>query len=207
MTTTAKIYKTLREIVDPKHTALVVWDVQNGLVNRSFNKEEFIKNLKPLIKSARDINVPVIYTKITPLPVPYESSFRIYLQMKRAGVDDPAKLPPFMAIGSTDAEIPSEVSPKSNEIVLNKHTTSIFIGTHFEHMMRNKGIDTIVFTGISTEVGVDSSARDASARGFYTVVVEDCVTTANKEIHEASLKSLGNVCLVVPSRDIMKEWK
>ncbi len=202
-----RIYRNLQEIVDPEHTAFVVWDVQNALVNRSFNKEEFVQNLKPLIQTARDSNIPIIYTKITPLPRHYESPFRIYMQMKRAGLDDPEKLPSFMAIGSPEAEIYSEVEPADEDIVLNKHTASIFTGTHFEYMMRNKDISTIVFTGISTEMGIASSARDAVGRGFYTVVVKDCVSSGNKEMHESALKILERVCLVVPSQEIMKGWK
>ena len=47
------IYENLREIVDPDHTALVVWDVQNALLNRIYNKEEFLNNLHGLIEAAR----------------------------------------------------------------------------------------------------------------------------------------------------------
>ncbi len=204
---TPMIYRNLHEIVAPEHTAFVVWDVQNALVDRSFNKEEFVKNLKPFIQAARDSNVPVIYTKITPLPRHIESPFRMYMQMKRAGLDDPEKLPLFMAVGSPEAEIYSEVSPKDNDIVFNKHTASIFVGTHFEYMMRNRDIDTILFTGISTEIGIASSARDAANRGFYTVIVNDCVSSGNKEIHESTLRILESICVVVSSREIMKEWK
>jgi len=201
------IYKNLQEMVDPEHTALVVWDVQNALVNSIFNKEEFLQNLKLLIESARSKSIPIIYTKITPLPRHYESPWRIFMQMKRYGVSDPEKLPPFMQLGSPESKIHSEVSPIDNDVVLNKHTASIFIGTHFEYIMRNRGINTILFTGISTEFGVDSSARDSANRGFYTIVVEDCVSSVDKVMHESALRTLSRVCLVIPSKDIMKEWK
>ncbi len=209
MTSSAKptIYKNLQEIVNPEHTALVVWDVQNALVNRSFNKDEFLANLKALIQAARDSGIPIIYTKITPLPRHCESPFRTYMQMKRAGVDSPEQLPSLMAIGSPEAEIYSEVSPADNDIVLNKHTIDIFIGTHFEHMMRNEGINTILFSGITTEIGIASSARGAASRGFYTVVVQDCVSSGNQELHQLSLKILASVCLVVPSREIRQQWQ
>ncbi|MBM2824510.1 MAG: hypothetical protein HW402_174 [Dehalococcoidales bacterium] len=201
------IYQNLAEMVAPEHTALVVWDVQNGLANAIFNKVEFTKNLKSFIATARKINIPVIYTKITPLPRQYESAFRLYTQMKRAGVDDLEKLPPFMQPGSPESEIYPDVAPLASDVVLNKHTTSIFIGTHFESMMRNRGIKTILFTGISTEIGIDSSARDSANRGFYTIVVEDCVSSSDKESHESTLKVLKKVCVVAPSKDIAKEWK
>ncbi len=97
-------------------------------------------------------------------------------------------------------------APSPNDIVINKHTASIFIGTHFEHMMRNSGIKTLLFTGISTEIGIDSSARDAANRGFYTIVVEDCCSSPDKEMHESALKILRRICLVKSSKDIVKEW-
>ncbi len=201
------IYETLGEIVTPEHTALIVWDVQNALVNSIFNKKEFLTNLKVLIQKAREKGISIIYTKITPLPPDYNSSWSIYMMMRRYGIKDPAKLPEFLKAGSSDADIPDDVAPSHNDLVINKHTASIFIGTHVEYMLRNKGIDTVVFTGISTEFGVASSARDASNRGFYPVVAEDCVSSMDKEMHEASLKILSRLCIVVPSAEIIEEWE
>ena len=63
------------------------------------------------------------------------------------------------------------IKPKQNELVINKHTASIFIDTGFECMLRNAGIITIVFTSTITEFGIESSARNAFNRGFYSVVV------------------------------------
>jgi len=60
------VYENMQEIVDPKHSCLVVWDVQNGLVDRSFNKEEFLANLKNFIEKLRG-RMPVVYTLITPV--------------------------------------------------------------------------------------------------------------------------------------------
>jgi len=73
--------------------------------------------------------------------------------------------------------------------------------------MRNRGVNTILFTGVSTEIGIDPSARDSANRGFYTIVVEDCVSSSDKEMHESAIKILRKVCLVIPSQDIVKEWK
>jgi nicotinamidase-related amidase len=86
------LFTNLKEIVEPKHTCLVVWDVQNALVNSIFNREQFLKSLKTLIAAARKNNVLIVYTKITPLPVALESPWRVYMMMKRFGADDPNKL-------------------------------------------------------------------------------------------------------------------
>jgi nicotinamidase-related amidase len=197
----------IKDVVAPEHTCLVVWDVQNALVNVIFNREQFLKPLKSLLAVARRNNVLIVYTKITPLPPAVESPWSIYMRMKRSGIDDPAKLRPWMVPGSPEAEIPAEVKPAESDLVLHKHTGSVFIGTHFEYFMRNRGIKTILFAGISTEIGIASSARDASNRSFYSVVLSDCVSSSDKEMHEAALKVLSRVCLVMPSADVTANWK
>ncbi len=200
-------YSSLKDIVDPEHSALVVWDCMNGLVKTIFNREEFLRNLKSFIGAARKNGVPVVYTRIVPLPKGYESAWRTFNLMQRYGVDSPEKLPKLLEPGSPDAELNAEIAPLGDEVVIPKSTTSIFIGTNFENLMRNRGITTILFTGIATEIGVDSSARDSSNRGFYTVVVQDCVSSHDQEMHAATLKALKSVSLVRPAKDILAEWK
>ena len=197
------VYETLSEILDPGHSCLIVWDVQNGLVDRIFNKEEFIANLKGLVENLRN-KMPVVYTLITPLPRKFQSSWNIYNMMSSYNVKEVDKLPNFMPPGSREREIPEAVKPGKNDIMLDKSTASIFIGTNFENMMRNRGITTLIFTGIATEFGIESSARDASNRGFYPVVVSDCVSSMNKDAHERSLRNLDKIAVVKTSADIIE---
>lgn len=196
-----RIFENLSEIVDPSHTCLVVWDVQNYLVDRIFNKSEFISTLKPFIETLRG-RVPVFYTLITPLPKALASPWYFYSMMRRFNVDDASKLPPFMAPGSPDRQVPGELQPMQDDIVLEKSTANIFLGTNFEFMLRNRNIKTIIFTGIATEIGVESSARDAANRGFYPVVVSDCVSSMDKDAHERSLKNSARLLIVANSADV-----
>jgi nicotinamidase-related amidase len=98
------------------------------------------------------------------------------------------------------------IKPKQDEIVINKHTASIFIDTGFERMLRNAGIITIVFTGIATEFGIESSARDAFNRGFYSVVVSDCVSSPDKDGHNRSLENMKNLITIINSKEIENVW-
>ena len=197
------IYEDLKEIVDARHSCLVVWDVQNGLVNRIFNKEEFISNVKRLVDIVRK-TMPVAYTLITPLPREFQSSWGMYTMMRRYNVKEVDKLPLFMQPGSPEREIPEAVKPAKGDILLDKSTASIFLGTDFELMMRNRRITTLLFTGIATEMGIESSARDASNRGFYPVVVSDCVSSMDRDAHERSLKNLEKLVIVKNSAEIVK---
>ena len=56
-------------------------------------------------------------------------------------------------------------------------------------------------------MGIASSARDSANRGFYTVVVGDCVSSWDREIHEMTLKVLERVCIVADSNELIKEWE
>ena len=183
----------LKDIISQDHSVLVVWDVQNMLVNRIFNKEIFITNLEKVIAGARKAGVPIFFTKITPLPEKFESSMRF---ASRRGF---SQMSPDM--------LDLYLKPKEGDITLNKNTANIFLGTNFEMMIRNAGIESIVFTGISTEVGIESSARDSSNRGFYTVVVEDAVSSPDKEAHERSLLNMARLVNVRKSTEILEIWK
>ena len=198
-----QVFDHLAEIVDPSHTCLVVWDVQNGLVDRIFNKSEFLSGLKPFIETLRG-RVPVFYTLITPLSKTFTSPWYFYSMMRRFNVDDPSKLPPFMAPGSRERQVAAEVQPMPEDIVIEKATANIFLGTNFEFMLHNRNIKTIIFTGIATEIGIESSARDAANRGFYPVVVSDCVSSMDREAHDRSLQNMARLLLVAKSGEVME---
>jgi nicotinamidase-related amidase len=123
--------------------------------------------------------------------------------MRMYQVTDPSKLPAFMAPGSPDREIPEAVKPQPGDIQMEKASPNIFLGTHFELMMKNRGVKSLIFTGIATEIGVEHSARDAAARGFYPVVVSDCVSSMNREGHERSLANLARVAMTADSKEIL----
>jgi nicotinamidase-related amidase len=71
-------------------------------------------------------------------------------------------------------------------------------------MMRSRKINTLIFTGIATEIGIESSARDAANRGFYPVIVEDCVSSSDKDAHERSLKNMAKLFVVEKSSGIIE---
>lgn len=190
-----RVYKTLNEIVAPDHTALVVWDVQKMLVNMTFNREEFMQKINSLIAAARGARVPVFYTMIDPLPPAFASPAQVALgrawQVQDRSLFELA------------------VQPAEGEYVVRKNTASLFIGTNVELMFRNAGIDTFVIGGISTEYGVESTARDGVNRGFYVVVATDASSSSDRQAHERSLENMKRLGLIVEATvdEIAKAWK
>lgn len=192
------VYNTIEEILDRSHTALVVWDVQHGTTKVIFNKEEFSKNLNSVVELARKSNIPIFFTPIQIPSKRFESSAIIHT-LGKLGFD---RL--FEQFTAEDRDF--TLKPKEDEIVINKHTGSIFIDTGFERMLRNAGIITVVFTGIATEFGVESSARDAFNRGFYSIVVSDCVSSRSKDGHNRSLENIKSLITIINSKELDNIW-
>src|SRR4051794_15165471 len=188
------IYSEVNEIVEPSHSVLVVWDVQNLLVDSIFNKEEFTRNINFLIESVRKSKISIFYTAVEMLPLKYESSSRLYTYNKLM-----AKMQRSMP---EKRDLSLAINTKEEEMVITKHTTSIFIGTDFERMIRNAGVTTVVFTGIATELGIESSARDALNRDFYPVIVSDAVSSPDKDAHIRSLQNMERFLTVVSTDEL-----
>ena len=192
------VYNTIEEILGPSHTVLVLWDVVRAFTNMIYNKEEFSRKINYVVELARKSNIPIFFTTHQMLSKRFESSANIYTVAK-LGLD---RL--FEQLTTEDMEF--TIKPKQEEIVISKHTGSIFIDTGFERMLRNAGIITIVFTGIATEFGVESSARDAFNRGFYPIVISDCVSSPYKEGHDRSLENMKNFITIINSKEIENIW-
>ncbi len=118
---------TIEEILDPSHTALVVWDVLHALTKMIFNKEEFSRNLNSVVELACKSNIPISLTLIQIPSKRFESS-AIICTLGKLGFD---RL--FEQFTTEDMDF--TIKPKQNEIVINKHTASIFIDTGFERML------------------------------------------------------------------------
>src|SRR5690606_27664368 len=74
--------------------------------------------------------------------------------------------------------------PSRPEIVVNKHRFSAFVNTELELILRSLNIQTVLLTGVATNVCVESAARDAFMRDYYVVLVEDCCATYDQRDHE-----------------------
>lgn len=186
----------VQDYLSPTQTALVVWDVQEALVASIFNKEEFLRKISELVDAARIKGVSVFYTKMVRLPEKFESKAR--LAMWKEGKGRGSKFEP--------GDIAREIYPKDGDVVLNKHTGSIFVGTSFEYMARNAALSSLVFTGIATNMGVESSARHALNLGFLPVIAKEAVSSTDKNAHLRSLANMEKLMLVLSNKELLNVW-
>jgi ureidoacrylate peracid hydrolase len=198
---------TLREVADPKQTILLVWDMQNDQAGASFNKEQFLRTTPPLIRAAKKAGVRIVYTQSTPFLWKDESPAFIRRAMKEQNVDHPSRLKPRRLRGSFGWQLIEPFKPEGDDIVFDKRRPTVFIGTEFESLMTNRGASTVVVVGCTTDGGVEGTVRDGFYRGYFMVVVRDCVGTRTESGHLDALKRMERFGDVVDSNELIKIWE
>lgn len=144
--------------------------------------DAIVPRIRGLIETARATGIPVVYCRIA-------SAMADGRDVSRQHRDLRIFAPP----GSREAEILDELRPEAGEAVLSKTCGGVFNGTNIDMMLHNSGIDTLVVSGVVTNGCVENAVRDASDRGYRTILVEDACAALTPALHEAALVDLRDV--------------
>ena len=213
-----QVYTTLDELVDPRHTALLVIDMQRDFcaAGGAFDRlgidismyPPMIGNVAGLIAGARAASVPVIYVQMTVLPGRRSESpaqIRFNLRMHLDNIEEHQPLL-YTIDGSEGQEIIPELAPHAGDLVIKKYRSSGFWATNLDLVLRSNAIESLVITGATTEGCVESTARDALFNDYYVVIAEDCVASDDRAQHEASLLLMRNRFDIAQSPEILAVW-
>lgn len=203
-----KIPNTLTEILDPRHTALLIWDMEYAIGPHAFNYKEILSRLQEISAAARRVGVPVFYSVQTPFDlIKEEAAVWVRIRMKRAKASDPNQLLNERE-DPRGREIVEELKPQSKDITFQKRRPDAFVGTDFDLVLRSRGIKTIVVGGVATEGGVEGTARSARNLGYEAVIAKDCCGSRNRESHELALKLMEQMFFdIASSSEIAGIWE
>ncbi len=204
-----EILETLDELVDPKHTALIMWDFAKRVISNSFNSKSLVQNSVKLLQAARDHNVLTIYSRQNNMHLVGDTgapAVRMRMKRQNKSLADLVNIPPPVGPFPTP-ELVAEVDPQEGDIIFEKFTPNAFLGTCFEWWLRKYAIKTIILTGVNVATGINGTAREALNLGYYAVVARDCVGTRSQEDYKVSLASMERMFDVVNSTEIIKSWK
>ena len=160
-------------------TALVVIDLQKGIgaqPRQPYSAQEVIRNAAQLVKAFRKNGMPVFLVHVVTAP---ETMLNVESDQS---FSPPGPLPPDWS------EFVPEIAPVPSDVVITKKQWGAFYGTDLELQLRRRGMDTIVLCGISTEMGVESTARFAYEYGFRQVFAEDAMSSRSAEQHNAAVR-------------------
>lgn len=206
-----QIAETLDELVEPHHTALLMWDFAKGLAARAFNSDIFIQNTKILLEAARQHQIPVFYSRQSDMawedigPGLIRMRMRDELKTKAPAKNVSATDPPNKK-GTPGGEFVEQLQPRDGEIIFEKFLPNAFLGTNFDWRLRSRNIKTLILTGISAVTGVDGTAREAINRGYYAVIVRDCVSTTTRERYDLAMPAMEKLFDVFDSSEIVDSW-
>lgn len=107
----------------------------------------------------------------------------------------------LVAKGSKEAEFLPEVAPQGDEIMISKTSSGVFNSTNIEYVLKNLGITQLVVVGVLTNECIETTVRDASDRGFITIVASDATAAFSEQLQEASLTNLHGTYTTVATTD------
>ncbi|MGA3266705.1 MAG: hydrolase [Verrucomicrobiota bacterium] len=168
--------------IDRSTTALVVIDLQKGVVGRQtapYASDAVVKNAAALADAFRKSGMPVFLVRVAFSP-DGKDVLRPLVDMPW-----PAQTPP-----PDWTEIVPEMGPKPGDFVITKHQWGAFYGTELDLEFRRRGITTMVLCGIATNIGVESTARFAFEYGYNQVFVEDAMSALSLEEHTFTVKKV-----------------
>ena len=157
-------------------------------------KNRVLENTAHVMSAARAVGIPVIHARIV-FPKGYVGIAPSTL-LYRTAIDSGA-----LQEGSDGVEVVDAVAPLPDDIVIDHLGTSAFVGGELQHLLDSRGIDTLVLTGVATNVIVEGTARDAGNRNLRAFVLSDCCTAADPATHESSLATLGMLTSGVTTSD------
>jgi ureidoacrylate peracid hydrolase len=200
--------------IDRVHAALLLIDVQNytadaagGSFKRMGEAEgtrrgNFIDVLKTtvlpnqasLLAACRAAAVEVVYTVIENLT---RDGRDRSLDYKISKIDVPR--------GSWDARVPDIVAPRDDDIVLRKTSSSPFISTNLDYLLRNLGVRSLIIAGLLTDQCVDSAVRDACDLGYLVTLVTDACASHSPDRHAAALANNRGYCRQITTNALLAE--
>lgn len=192
----------------PEGSALLVVDMQNGMCRPDGSHARLgldiamlrgaVKPCRTLVEAARGGGVPVLYSRLVYEPDYSDGGFIVREMMPNIAQARVCQR------GSWDAEIVDELAPRPDETVIDKTRMSSFVRTDLEKKLRDRGVVNLVVCGVTTNMCVESTVRDAAQLDFRTFVVADAVGEVDRRRHNAALNAMGFLfAKLVTTRDIV----
>jgi biuret amidohydrolase len=184
------IPRALGEVCDPKRVALLVYDMQVGIVSQIKNGREITARVTKVLEAARKAGIRVFFTRHMSLPKELMgiSQLRMAMAWQRVSSVDQIKSP-FLRDSPAFQLIP-ELAPRPSEAIFDKIAMSAFEGTPLNMALRDCGINAFIIVGIAMEIGIEPTVRHGSDLGYIPVVVADACGAGHQDAAQRSIASL-----------------
>jgi biuret amidohydrolase len=184
------IPQTLEEVCDPQRVALLVYDMQVGILSQIKNPEQITLQVLKVLSAARHAGVRVLFSRHLSLPKELMGMSQFRMAMAWQRTDSPEQIKPWFLRDDPSFQIIPELAPRPTEGVFDKLTMSAFEGTWLDFTLRDCGINAFIIVGIATEIGIEPTARHGADLGYIPVLITDACGAGNEEASKRSIESL-----------------
>jgi nicotinamidase-related amidase len=181
---------TLADVCDPQRMALVVYDMQVGIVSQLADGSQVIERVQRVLEAARRAGIRVFFTRHMTLPPELMGISQLRMAMawqRKERVEDVVS--PFLR-DSPGFEIVPELAPTASEAVFDKLSMSAFEGTPLNFALRDAQIAAFAIVGVATEVGIEPTVRHGADLGLIPVMVTDACGAGNHAAAQRSVDAL-----------------
>jgi biuret amidohydrolase len=185
-----EIPESLEDVVDPRRLALIVYDMQVGILRQIERAEDVTANAVRVLDAARSAGVRVVFTRHLSLPNELAGVFQLRMAKAWQRVTSANDVTPWFLRDSPGFELVPELTPHPSEAVLDKITMSAFEGTPLEIVLRDCGITAFVIVGVATEIGIEPTVRHGADLGLIPIVVADACAGGDDAAARRSLASI-----------------
>ena len=180
----------LEQLADPSRTAVIIYDMQVGIISQIAEGAAVLGNCLELVAAARESGYRLIFTRHMWLPLRAAGVGQLRRAMIWQRTEDSSRLVTPFTAGSAPWQIATELNPGADDILIDKIAMSAFTGTFLDIALRDARIDSFIIAGIALEVGIEPTVRHGADLNYIPVVVTDACGSMTQELKEGSLHSL-----------------
>jgi nicotinamidase-related amidase len=188
-----EIFSTLQELVHPQHTALLVYDMQVGIVPQIPDGLAILSKVQTLLKATRRAGIRTIFTRHMSLPPELMGGFQYRMAMAWQRKQSPAEISSPFLRDSQAFQLVHELQPLPSEAIFDKLAMSAFEGTPLQFTLRDCGISSVILAGIALEIGIEPTCRQAADLGIIPILVRDACGVGNSDAADQCVSSLAHM--------------
>ena len=185
------IPESLADALEPATLALIVYDMQAGIVPQVADADHVLANVLKLLAAARDHRIRVIFTRHYFMPTELAGVYQLRQAQIWQHKDRAADTHPLIAHGSAGFELLEGLGRRPGEAVIDKITMSAFEGTPLDIVLRDCGVRAYLIAGVAIEVGIEPTVRHSTDLGYLPVVVRDACGAGDRSAGERALASIA----------------
>jgi biuret amidohydrolase len=185
-----RIPRSIEDAVHPDEMALLVYDMQVGIVRQISDGPRVLARVLDVLGAARRAGMRVFFTRHMSLPLALMGASQYRMGMAWQKVDRPELVKPWFLRDSPGFALVPELAPTASEAIFDKLAMSAFEGTPLEFALRDCGVQSVAVVGIALEIGIEPTLRHAADLGFLPVLVQDACGAGHPDAAERSVASL-----------------